>query len=194
MTDLQQVGRPAGIGRIPVAQLEPEIVDHRQCAEPGGVAGRAKISVDVVLGEPGIDERALGAFGMQLKQRLVVGLARRMLEDSDDIGLAFYAHRGLLLPFLRRNARSADGILFGALGQSRIAAMPHARPSAPLRMCAKYQTWRGSRLAVIATDRLRREHTCGALRTRYGRSKLALTSTLTSADAWLSCLAPVLPT
>ena len=46
----------------------------------------------------------------------------------------------------------------------------------------------GLEVVVVASRAIK------ALRTRYGRSKLALTSTLTSADAWLSRLAPVLPT
>ncbi len=83
---------------IPVAQFQAEIVDHRQRAKPGRVAGSAEIAVDVVLAEPGIGERALRAFGVQLEQRFVVGLARRMLEDPDDIGLPFDAHRRLVLP------------------------------------------------------------------------------------------------
>ena len=117
---MQEVGRAAGIGRIHMAQLEAQIVDHRQRPETRRIAG-AEIAVDVVLRETGILERALGQLGMELGERLVVGLARRMLVDADDIGLVLDAHLRLILPS-RRKRRSQDGIPFGARGQSRIAA------------------------------------------------------------------------
>ena len=98
------------------------------------VAGGAEISVDVVLAEPGVGERAAGAFGMELEQRLVVGLARRVLENPDDIGLALDAHRDLVLP-LTGVTVGKDGIPFDAPGQSQIAAMPPAHDNA--RLCPR---------------------------------------------------------
>ncbi len=95
--DMDQIGRAAGIGRIHVAQFEAHVIGHRQRPEPRRVAG-AEIAVDILFLEAGVFERALGRFGMQLGERFVFGLARRMLIDPDDIGLVLDAHLRLILP------------------------------------------------------------------------------------------------
>src|SRR6516164_8089297 len=112
MADMNDVGRATAVRRIHVAQLEPEIIGHRQGAETRSVAG-AEIAVDIGPRQTGILERALGRLRMELGERLVVGLARRMLVDSDDIGLSLDAHcwlislqgRGMVVHTVRR-ARS----------------------------------------------------------------------------------------
>ena len=53
--------------------LQAHVVDHRQRAEPGRVAG-AEVAVDVVLREPRVLERALRDLGVQLRDRLVGAL------------------------------------------------------------------------------------------------------------------------
>ena len=42
--------------------------------------------------EPGVPERAGGGLGVQLRERFVVGLARGMLKDASDVGLALDRH------------------------------------------------------------------------------------------------------
>src|SRR3989442_1412813 len=90
--DVDDVGRPAGVGRVHVAELQAQVVGHRERPEPGRVA-RAEVAVHVVLAEPRVLERAPGDFGVELRHRLVVGLARRMLEGARDVGLALDRHR-----------------------------------------------------------------------------------------------------
>jgi hypothetical protein len=112
VADMDDVGRAAAIGRIHVAQFEAHIVGHRQRPETGGIAG-AEIAVDIGPRQPGIVERALGRLGMELGERFVVRLARRVLIDPGDIGLTLDAHRRLILPF-EAKAQPGDGIPFGA--------------------------------------------------------------------------------
>src|SRR6516165_134747 len=73
---------------------------------------------------------------MQLGERLVLGLACRMLIDPDNIRLVLDAHRGLIL-LMKAKARSKNGLPFGARGQSRVpgAAKMPGGSSAPAR-CA----------------------------------------------------------
>src|SRR6202040_3505919 len=97
VADMDEVGRAAGIGRIHVPQFETHVIGHRQRPEPRRIAG-AEIAVDVALAEAGVLDRSLGRLGMQLGERLVFGLPRRVLIDPDDIGLVLDAHRGLFLP------------------------------------------------------------------------------------------------
>src|SRR5690606_15863084 len=60
-------------------------------AEPRRVAG-AVIGVDILLAEAGILQRAQRHLGVELRQRLVLGLACGMLVDPGDIRLALDAH------------------------------------------------------------------------------------------------------
>ena len=46
------------------------------------------LAVYVGACEPGVPERAGGGLGVQLRERFVVGLARGMLKDASDVGLA----------------------------------------------------------------------------------------------------------
>ena len=133
-------------------KFQPEIVDHRQRAEAWRIAGGTEITVDVVLAEPGIGERAMGAFGMQLEQRLVVGLARRMFKDPDDIGLTLDAHRRLILPF-EAKARSGMGYCSARAVNPGLPPCRHrmteclSRRPAPSCFC-KRNTGRNSHLAI----------------------------------------------
>ena len=90
--DMQQIGRAAGVGRIDVARLQPHVLDHRHRPEARRIAG-AEIAVDVVLGEAGIVQRALGHLGVDLRQRDVRREPRRMLVDAGNVGFALDAHR-----------------------------------------------------------------------------------------------------
>ena len=92
VADVEHVGRAAGVRGVHVPELEAQVVGHRQRAEPGRVA-RAEVAVDVVLGEPGVRERAVRDLGVELGDRLVVRLARRVLERADDVGLALDGQR-----------------------------------------------------------------------------------------------------
>src|SRR6516225_9179367 len=92
---MNDVGRATAVRRIHVAQLEPEIIGHRQGSETRGVAG-AEIAVDIGPRQTGILERALGRLRMELGERLVVGLTRRVLVDTDNIRLPLDANRWLI--------------------------------------------------------------------------------------------------
>ena len=96
VADVEHVGRAAGVRGVHVAELESQVVGHRQRSEPGRVA-RAEVAVDVVLGEPGVRERAPRDLGVELGDRLVVRLARGVLERADDVGLALDGHRRAVL-------------------------------------------------------------------------------------------------
>ena len=93
--DVDDVRRPARLRGVHVAELEPHVVGHGEPAQPGRVA-RAEVAVDVGLGEPGVLQGTLGDLGVELGQRLVVGLAGRMLVDSSDVGLSLDRH-GMIL-------------------------------------------------------------------------------------------------
>ena len=94
MRDVNDVGRSARLRRVDVPELEPHVVGHGQAAEARRIA-RAEIAVDVVLREVGVGERAHRRLGVELRQRLLVRLARRMLVDTRDIGLALDGHARL---------------------------------------------------------------------------------------------------
>ncbi|MCY1225287.1 hypothetical protein D9M72_374770 [compost metagenome] len=94
--DVSQIGRAAGLRRVDMADLQAEIVDHVHGAEAGGVA-RAEIAVDLGQRQPGVFQRTLGAFGVELCHGLVGRLAGRMLVGPDDICLASDAHACFLL-------------------------------------------------------------------------------------------------
>src|SRR5438093_3201962 len=91
MSDVNDVGRPARFRRIHVPELEPHVVSHGEPAEPRRVAG-AEIAVHVVPGQPRVGQRAPRGLGVELGQRFVVGLSRRVLEDTCDVRLALDAH------------------------------------------------------------------------------------------------------
>ena len=93
-----EIGGAADIGRIHVAKLETQIIDHRQRPEAGRIAGGAEIAVDVVLGQPGIGKRASRHLGVQLRHGFVGGEPRRVLVNPDDVGLVPDAHRRPSLP------------------------------------------------------------------------------------------------
>ena len=95
MADVDDVRRSARLRGVHVAELEPHVVGHGEPAQPGRVA-RAEVAVDVGPGEPGVLQRALGDLGVELGQRLVVGLAGGMLVDARDVGLSLDRHEGIL--------------------------------------------------------------------------------------------------
>ena len=86
MAEMDQIGAAAGIGGIEMAYLEAEIIGHRH-HPAGGVAG-AEIAVDIGLGQPGVLQRALGDFGMQLRGGFIGCMPGRMLVNPGQIGLA----------------------------------------------------------------------------------------------------------
>src|SRR5262249_58054830 len=59
---------------------------------PGPARPGAEVAVDVVLGESRVGQRADRGLGVQLGQRLRVGLARGMLVDTRDVRLALDRH------------------------------------------------------------------------------------------------------
>ena len=93
--DVDDVRRAARLRGVHVPELEPHVVGHGEPAQPGRVA-RAEVAVDVGLGEPRVLQGALGDLGVELGQRLVVGLAGGMLVDSSDVGLSLDRH-GMIL-------------------------------------------------------------------------------------------------
>ena len=72
-------------------QLQAHVVGHAEGAEAGRVAG-AVVGVDIVLGESGVGQGALGAFGVNLGGAQVWNLPERMLEDAGDVGFSLNAH------------------------------------------------------------------------------------------------------
>ena len=98
MADMDDVGTAAGFGGVDMPHLQPEIIHHR----PGAarrIAG-AEIAVDIGLGQPGVLERALGDFGMQLRGGFVGCMPGRMLVNPGDVGLAFDRQCSSPLAFL----------------------------------------------------------------------------------------------
>ena len=91
VTDMKHVGRAAGVGRIDVTDLEAHVLDHRHRPETGRIAG-AEVAVDVVLGEAGVLQGALGALGVDLGQRDVLREPRRMLVDAGNVSFALDTH------------------------------------------------------------------------------------------------------
>jgi hypothetical protein len=73
---------------------EVQIVDHRDRPHARGIAG-AEIAVDVILHQAGVFESALGHLGMQLRDRLVGRVTRRVLIRAGDIGLSLDTHRAV---------------------------------------------------------------------------------------------------
>jgi hypothetical protein len=94
VADMHDVGAAAHVGGIDVAELgQAHVVGLVDRPEARGGTG-AEEAVDVVLGQAGILQGAEGDFGMELGDRLALGLARRVLEGPDDIGCAVDAHGG----------------------------------------------------------------------------------------------------
>jgi hypothetical protein len=97
MAEMDDVGAAAGLGGVDVTRLEAEIVDHRPQA-PLRIA-RAEIAVDVLVRQARILERALGDFGMQLRDGFVRRMPGRVFVDAGDICLALDAQTSLRLVF-----------------------------------------------------------------------------------------------
>ena len=89
MAEMDQIGAAAGVGGIDMTQLlgvETEIIDHRPSA-----AWRVtshEVAVDVVLGEPGVLNGALGDLGMELGGGFVGCMPGGVLKDPGNVGLA----------------------------------------------------------------------------------------------------------
>ncbi len=90
---MDDVGAAAGLGRIDVAHAQAEIIHHR----PGAARciARAKVAIDIGAGQPGVLQRALRHFGVQLRGRLVGRMPRRVFVDSGDVRLALDAQTTL---------------------------------------------------------------------------------------------------
>ena len=98
MAEMDQIGAAAGLGGIDVADFQAEIIDHRPGAARG-VAG-AEIAVDIVLGQPGILDRALGDLGVELGGGFVGCMPGRMLVNPGNVGLALDGQMRSPLAFL----------------------------------------------------------------------------------------------
>ncbi len=112
MGDMGEVGRAPQLRAVEVAHLQPHVIDHGKRPKTGRVAV-TEIPVDIGLAQAGIQQRAIGDLGVQLCQRRVIRLARRMLIRSDDIGLAAQAHGATALNRPSRCASSTskgDGV------------------------------------------------------------------------------------
>src|SRR5262245_21469798 len=92
---MHDVGGAAGVSGVDMAELQAHVLAHRQTAEAWRVARGTEIAVNIALAEPGVVERALGDLGMQLRQRLVWRLSRRVLVGTDDVGFSIKAHSAL---------------------------------------------------------------------------------------------------
>jgi len=80
-----------------MARLEAKIVGHRPEATIRIACDEE--TVDVLVRQASVLERALGDFGMQLPEGFVRRMARRMLIDARDIGLALDTQSSLRLVF-----------------------------------------------------------------------------------------------
>ena len=87
VADGADIGGAAHVRAVEPAEAQVHVVDDGDRAHACGVTG-AEIAVDIVLAEPRILQRALGALRMDLGQRDILREPRRMLIDSRDIGLA----------------------------------------------------------------------------------------------------------
>src|SRR5439155_19549208 len=97
VAEMDQVRTTAGLGGIDVAHLKAEIIDHWPGAARSVAA--AEIAVDIGLGQPGVFNRALGDFGMQLRGGFVGRMPGWVLVDPGDVGLALDAQYGAPLAF-----------------------------------------------------------------------------------------------
>ena len=111
MRDQHQIGGAADIGGIHVPHAQVHIVDHRERAHAGCVP-RAEIAVDVLLGEPGVFQSALGAFRVKLRHRLVGRPSGGVLESTSDISAPLQIY-----PWLHSVSTS---ILAGSISASRL--------------------------------------------------------------------------
>ena len=92
MADMHHVRTAAHIGGIEVLEFrQPQIIRHIERAEPRRGAGAEK-PVNIILGKPGILQRAIGDFSMQLRHGCIIGLAGRVLKGAHDIALAIGTH------------------------------------------------------------------------------------------------------
>jgi len=155
--DVDHIGRAAALRRVDVADLEPHVVGHREATEPRRVA-RAEVAVHVGACEPGVPERAGGGLSVQLRERFVVGLARGMLEDAGDVGLALDRHVRSRDRAPRRAARPPAS---GGLRSDGRSAADRCRAS-----------WAGS----VSSRRCRRRSTTTAARRRTASASLPFAS------------------
>ena len=92
MSDVYHVGRATGLRRIHMAYvLQTHVVDHRQRPKPGRVT-RTVVSIHVVRPKPRVGERTRGALCVELSDRLIDRLPRRMFVNPRYEGLAFDGH------------------------------------------------------------------------------------------------------
>ena len=92
VAEMDQVRTTTGLRGIDVAHPKAEIIDHW----PGttrSVAG-AEIAVDIAFRQPGVFNRALGDFGMQLRGGFIGCMPGWVLVDPGDVGLALDAQYG----------------------------------------------------------------------------------------------------
>ena len=87
---MSEIGRTANEGRVDVARIEPEIFGKRDTAKtklPGG-----EEAIDITDRQASISKRAHRAFGMDLLNRMIRQIARRVLIGAHDMGLASNTH------------------------------------------------------------------------------------------------------
>ncbi len=86
MAEMDQIGAAAGVGGVEMADLQAHVVGHRHDAARR-IAG-AEIAVDIGLGQPGIFQRALGDFGVELCGGFVGCVPGRVLIDPGEVGFS----------------------------------------------------------------------------------------------------------
>ena len=91
MRNMRNIGTATDIGTVQVPELEVHVVGHGQWPEAGSVAG-AEIAVDIILRQAGIGQRADRAFGVQLRDGLVLRQPGRVLISPGNIGCSLDAH------------------------------------------------------------------------------------------------------
>ena len=94
VADMEDVGRAAAIGRSRCgAAASPDSSPWSATPDPSPAQKYPSTSPRP---SPASSSAPLAEFGMELRQRFVVGLAGRMLVDAGDIGLALDAHAARL--------------------------------------------------------------------------------------------------
>ncbi len=96
VSDVEEIGRATGIRGVDVLEPQAHVIGEGISTEAGRIASRAEITVDVVLGQPGVIDRTLGDLGMELRQRFVRRLSCRVLVGPDNVRFALGAHPVML--------------------------------------------------------------------------------------------------
>jgi hypothetical protein len=71
---------------------QPHVIDHIDATKPAWRIGGAEIAVNIMDREPCVFKSAFGTLSMELCERFILYLSRRMLKYPGYIRLASYAH------------------------------------------------------------------------------------------------------